>query len=290
VIRVESYYHWSLFNSGGPSTWRASPEEATITHPSLAHPTTGGAGGTGAPLRLHTISPLRAHEEVVNQIVFAIRSGMLREGDRLPTIDALAESTGVSKPVVGEAVRVLRAFGVVSTKRGVQGGVTIVRDDIPMDLLRIGGWREASLTELVEARRPIETEIALLAGERATDDELADMAATIDRLAEVSRQPDGAFLRVDHLFHYQIARAARSELLAYFHHRVLAAIAVTLDEYGLYHEDRELVVGTHRTLHQAIAARDPERIRAASDQHWETSGGSFAELDDLDALVPPSES
>lgn len=251
-----------------------SSEEATISSPSL---------------RLHPISPLRAHEEVVNQIVFAIRSGLLHAGDRLPTIDALAESTAVSKPVVGEAVRVLRAFGVVETKRGVQGGVTVVRDDIPIDLLRIGGWREATLTELVESRRPLETEVALLAGERAGEDELAEMGTTISRLTDVSRQPDGAFLRVDHLFHYQIARAARSELLAYFHHRVLAAIAVVLEEYGLYHEDRDLVVETHRALFDAIVARDPERIRAASDQHWETSGGSFAGLDDLDALVPPSE-
>ena len=70
----------------------------------------------------------------------------------------------------------------------------------------------------------------------------------------------------------------------------LAASAVTLDEYGLYHDDRALVVDTHRTLYDAIVARDPARIRAASDQHWETSGGSFAELADLDALLPPSES
>lgn len=242
---------------------------------------------TSAPLRLHAISPLRAHEEVVNQVVFAIRSGLLREGDRLPTIEALAESTGVSKPVVGEAVRVLRAFGMVETKRGVQGGVTVVRDDIPIDLLRIGGWREASLTELVEARRPIETELAVLAGERATDAELAEMRATIEQLEEVSRQPDGAFLRVDHLFHYQIGRAARSELLAYFHHRVLAAITIFLHEYGLYHEDRKLVVDTHRGMLEAIEARDPDRIRASTDRHWVTSGGAFAELDDLDALLPP---
>lgn len=242
------------------------------------------------PLRLHEITPTRAHEEVVGQIVFAIRSGLLRAGDRLPTIEALAESTGVSKPVVGEAVRVLREFAVVESKRGVQGGVTVIREDVPVDLLRISGWREAGLTELVEARRPIETELALLAGERATEDDLAAMRDSIERLGMAAKQADASFIRFDHLFHYQIGRAARSEMLAYYQHRILAAIAVVLHEYGLYHEDRDLVVSTHREMLEAIEARDPDRIRDTTERHWVTSGGSFASLEDLSKLDPSSES
>jgi GntR family transcriptional regulator, transcriptional repressor for pyruvate dehydrogenase complex len=238
-------------------------------------------------LRLHKISPLRAHEEVVCQIVYAVRSGLLRAGDRLPTIEALARSTGVSKPVVGEAVRVLRASGLVETKRGVQGGVTVVEEEVPSDLLRIGGWREAALTELVEARRPIETELALLAGERATDDDLAAMHEAIDALEVAAKRPDGYFLRFDHLFHYRIGLAARSEMLAYYQHRILAAITVALREYELYHDDRDLVVSTHRDILVAIEAREPARIRAATEHHWSTSGGSFA---DLSSVAPTPDS
>ena len=87
---------------------------------------------TPSALRLYEIDAARAHEEVVDQIVYAIRSGLLQTGDLLPTIEDLAESTGVSKPVVGEAVRVLREHGVVTSKRGVQGGVTVITDDVPM--------------------------------------------------------------------------------------------------------------------------------------------------------------
>lgn len=56
--------------------------------------------------------------------------------------------------------------------------------------------------------------------------------------------PGLVLLRFDHRFHYQIGQAARSELLAYYQHRILSAIAVVLHEYGLYHEDRELIVST----------------------------------------------
>lgn len=232
-------------------------------------------------LRLYEIDAARAHEEIVDQIVYAIRSGLLRNGDRLPTIEELAESTGVSKPVVGEAVRVLREHRVVASKRGVQGGVTVITDDVPMELLPTRGWRRAALTELVEARRPIETMLALLAAERATESDLADLRETVEQLEEAARRPDASFLRFDHRFHYQIGRAARSEMLAFFQHRILAAIAVALHSYGLFHEDRDLVIRTHKEILAAIESRDPERIRQATEHHFSTSDGSFASIEQL---------
>jgi DNA-binding FadR family transcriptional regulator len=232
-------------------------------------------------LRLHEIDAARAHEEVVDQIVYAIRSGLLKAGDRLPTIEELAESTGVSKPVVGEAVRVLREHNIVASKRGVQGGVTVVTDDVPMELLPARGWRKADLTELVEARRPIETMLSLLAGERATEEDLDEMRETIRLLDEAAHRPDNSFLQFDHRFHYQVGRAARSEMLAFFHHRILSAIAVALHEYGLFHEDRDLVIETHRQMLSAIEARNPDWIRDAAERHFSTSDGAFASLDEL---------
>lgn len=79
-------------------------------------------------------------------MTFAIRSGLLSPGDRLPTIETLAQMTYVSKPVIGEAVKVLRGHGVRESKRGVQGGVTVVSEDIPVTLKRMtAGWRKAAL-------------------------------------------------------------------------------------------------------------------------------------------------
>lgn len=232
-------------------------------------------------LRLYQVDGARVHEEVVDQIVYAIRSGLLQVGDRLPTIEELAEATGVSKPVVGEAVRVLRETGVVESKRGVQGGVTVITDEIPTDLLPVRGWRKADLTELVEARRPIETMLSLLAGERATEEDLAEMRMTIEQLEDAARRPDSSFMRFDHRFHYQVARAARSEMLAFYQHRILSAIALALQEYGLFHEDRDLVISTHRQMLSAIEARDPDLIREAAEHHFTTSDGSFASIEQL---------
>ena len=232
-------------------------------------------------LRFHPVALTRAHEEVVDQIVYAIRSGLLKVGDRLPTIEDLAKLTEVSKPVVGDAVKLLREHGVLETKRGVQGGVTVVNDEISTDLMLIAtGWRRSTLTELVEARRPIELELALLAGERATQDDFNAMRDALEKVKKADNaESDGAFLRYDHLFHYRIGIAAQSEKLAYFQHRVLSEIAAQLREYELFHDDIDLVMSTHEAILEALETRDPKTIEDALDRHWRTSDGAFASVE-----------
>lgn len=234
-------------------------------------------------LRFHPVKLPRAHEQVVDQIAFAIRSGVLRVGDRLPTIEELADMTSVSKPVIGDAVKLLRDAGVLESKRGVQGGVSVISDDVPTEVLRLlGEWREATLTELVEARRPIELELAILAGERGTQSDFDQMRASLVRVRQAHGDGEkGSFLRYDHLFHYQIGLAARSEKLAYYQHRILSEIAAILNEYELFHEDLDLVVTTHEKMLVALEAREPDLIRAAVDSHWRTSSGAFAGIDEL---------
>ena len=223
--------------------------------------------GPASEVPFYEVSTARAHEEVVDQITFAIRSGLLRVGDRLPTIDTLTILTGVSKPVVTEAVKVLRDNGVLESKRGATGGVTVVSEDIPVNLIRLRAkWREAALAELIEARRPIEMELAIRAGQRATNDDLDAMRDSVERLQEaVAVGAEPTMLRhLNHLFHYSFGRAARSELLAYYQHQILGRIAVLLHDYYAHDEDPQLVIKTHWETLAAIESRDESEIRKAS--------------------------
>ena len=49
----------------------------------------------------------QAAEDVVAQIAFAIRSGAIKAGDWLPYMDELSELMQVSRPVIGEALKIL---------------------------------------------------------------------------------------------------------------------------------------------------------------------------------------
>jgi GntR family transcriptional regulator, transcriptional repressor for pyruvate dehydrogenase complex len=214
------------------------------------------------------VSDPRVHERVVDQITFAIRSGAFGVGERLPSVEVMARKMNVSKPTVGAAIRVLASRGVVKSRRGVNGGVTVTNDNIPITLLKLSdGPNETSLLELLEARRPVEMEIARLVAKRANDTDLASMDDSIAKLVAHMDGDGDLRLHYDHFFHYAMGRAARSELLAYYQHQILQGITVLMHDYFTQKENPDVVVDLHRRTLAAIAGREPERVDEVMDEH-----------------------
>jgi GntR family transcriptional repressor for pyruvate dehydrogenase complex len=223
----------------------------------------------------------RAHELVIDQIAFGIRAGVHKVGEKLPPIGELARQFGVSKPTIGEAVRILVLHGVVVSKRGVTGGVTVVSDDIPTALLGlVPERRQTDLHDLLEARRAVEMEIAELARRRAVDADFAAMQEAVDRLEQNTDSEGRVRLHYDHLFHYAMARAARSDLLAYYQHQMLKQLVVLLPEYFLEKEDPHVVLDIHkRTLKALIGGRQATVARVMGEHLsvTEKAAGGLAE-------------
>lgn len=65
------------------------------------------------------------YRQVVDALRESIGSGRFAVGDRLPTEDALCRSFGVSRHTVREALRALRAEGLIASRQGA--GSTVVR-------------------------------------------------------------------------------------------------------------------------------------------------------------------
>jgi GntR family transcriptional repressor for pyruvate dehydrogenase complex len=214
------------------------------------------------------ITDPRVHQRVVDQITFAIRSGAYGVGERLPSVERMARDMGVSKPTVGEAIRVLAARGVVESRRGVKGGVTVVDDNIPITLLQLAdGHSEPSLHELLEARRPVEMQIARLAAQRADGSDIAAMEDSIAKLVAHVGGDGESRLHFDHFFHYAMGRAARSELLAYYQHQILQGITVLLHDFFVNQENPETVVDLHRRTLEAIRGGDEADVDRVMDEH-----------------------
>lgn len=220
------------------------------------------------PWPFRPISGPRAHEEVVDQITFAIRAGAFKPGERLPNIEDLASLMAVSKPTIGEAVKVLSRAGVLAAHRGIGGGLTVESDNIPHAIMGLASsWRAATLTELAEARRPIEVQIALLAAERGGPAEFEVLEHSIQRLIEHADGDPGSRIYYDHLFHYSLGRAARSDLLAYYQHQILEQLYLQMRSYFDIHEDVQAVIDLHRSTLEAVQHGVPEEIVAAIDDH-----------------------
>lgn len=211
----------------------------------------------------------RAFAEVVDQLTYAVRSGRFSVGDRLPTIDELARDMGVSKPTVGEAIKVLVDAKVLRVRRGATGGVEVISQVIPARALRLSSQRRARrYSELVEARHAIEVELVRLACKRATEEDLAELERYV-RLLETVKGGSREWERGHSLFHYAIGRAGHSDLLAYYHHHVLEEMTVFFGTFPPKYIDRKTGVRTHTEMYEALLSRDADLATRAMVDHLE---------------------
>lgn len=74
-------------------------------------------------LQLDFSSAVPIYIQIRNQVVVGIASGELKPGERLPTIRALAEESGINMMTVNKAYGLLKQEGYISTDR--RGGTTV---------------------------------------------------------------------------------------------------------------------------------------------------------------------
>ena len=89
----------------------------------------------------------------------AIVNGAWAPGARLPTERELAEHFDVSRPVIREAMTVLKHDGLVTSRQGA-GAFVAARDAVPADAVGDDQSKESMVLEFVELRRAIEVEAA----------------------------------------------------------------------------------------------------------------------------------
>jgi len=212
---------------------------------------------------------------VVASILSMVESGQLSAGDRLPVEKDLAEQIGVSRGSLREGVRALAVLGVVETRQGDGTYITA------LDAARLLGplsWfadrqMDAEPAQLLNVRRVLEAESAALAARLATDEQIAQMDAVLDRvdvlLASGAEQSDiSAIIDVDTEFHRLIAQSGGNPLLAALVNSLAGRTYRTRVWRAL--EERGVTADTqaeHRAILAAIERRDPDRARMRMHLH-----------------------
>ena len=159
------------------------------------------------------------HGDVLDSLGARIASGVLAPGAVL-TLDGIARSYAVSVPVAREAVRVLQAMGLVTSRRRV--GVTVqarpawnVFDPRVIRWRLEGSDRTGQLLSLSELRRGFEPAAAALAAQRATVAQGRALAEAVADMEAHGRSGDlEAYLRADQAFHRTLLAASGNEMMA----------------------------------------------------------------------------
>jgi GntR family transcriptional repressor for pyruvate dehydrogenase complex len=206
-------------------------------------------------------------EQISRQLLEKIISGKYQPGDRLPPERDLAFLFDVSRVVVREALSSLLAKGIVSVRQGRGTTVNPINQWNTLDpqvLLLLQG--DAVFEQLMETRRIIEPEMAALAAERITPEEL-------EILRTNSELPDDDTVDMhverDINFHSQIAKATHNHVLL----MVLTSTADLLREgrRRIFDVPGELALARHwhHTIFTAIEQHNPQAARKAMAKHME---------------------
>ncbi len=149
--------------------------------------------------------------EVATILRRRILAGELPAGGELPPTEQLAETFGVSRTVIREALRHLQAQDLVEVERGRRPRVKPVDAQAAIDTLNAMLRRtDGSLEDLIEVRQALEVRVADLAAQRATDAQLQAMVDANDAMLAARKVEDR--LRNDWLFHERLAEASNNQL------------------------------------------------------------------------------
>ena len=159
--------------------------------------------------------PVRLSDEVSRALEQRIRSTEYRPGSQLPTEKQLAETFGVSRAVVREAVARLKAEGYVETRQGAGAYVSIRPGLSSFKLIAGNGQAGNDVGHVFELRAAVETTAAGLAAERHTPEDLKAMRRELDRMSSAIRTAaDGT--NADDAFHRAVAAASHNPYIQRF--------------------------------------------------------------------------
>ncbi len=204
--------------------------------------------------------------QVEQRLTEAIRSGVLVEGERLPSEPELAAMLGVAVVTVREALTGLRAQGLVTTSRG-RGGGTVVAAGATADEAalaeRLGSMSRAELQDRATQYVLVLAGCAEVAAERAD----AAEAESLRSLLPTESQAVGAWRHADAELWLSVAALTQSSRITRDVVRLEADFGM-IARIPLSDPDvRTRTIAGHQRLIDAIEAGDAESARRCARSH-----------------------
>lgn len=213
----------------------------------------------------------KLYQEVEQRLLDRIRSGEIPPGGQMPSERELMEVFGVGRPAIREALQSLERSGIVEIAHGERARVVMPTAESLIEQIA-GGARHLlrmqpdTLAHLKDARVFLETGMARLAAERATDDDIARLRQRLAEHRQALNRLD-VFLERDMAFHREIACISGNPIFP----AIVEALFQWAAEYyraivrapGV----ENVTLAEHQRLFEAIAARDPAAAEQAMREH-----------------------
>lgn len=230
--------------------------------PPSEQPPTGKGRTSRESLTCQVVAFLREH----------IATNGLRPGDRLPSEAAIADTTGISRPIVREALRTLAATGLIKMAVGKRAQVSAL-DGVPLQNVIENAvlTGQADVCHVMELRRGLEINMVGLAAERCTPERAAALTAIVMRMARnITNIPE--YARLDLQFHLALAEASENPLYLMllkacqdiFHRSMLMGFERWTELSQVTYVQR-----VHESIVAAVISRDPAAATKVMTRHFD---------------------
>lgn len=218
------------------------------------------------------IKPKKIYEVVAETIHEMIRSGKLKPGDRLDSVEQLAKNFRVGRAAVREALSALKAMGLIEIKQGE--GTFVKGHDLSKVIFPLSTsliLNKDDVVHLLQVRKIFETGAAALAAKMRTEDDLLAISHALERMKAATGE-DELGEKADFQFHIAISRATKNPLLCNVMDNVAEIMFQAQKEtrkVWIYSKRTTLerLYEEHREIYLAILEQDEERARQAMNTH-----------------------
>lgn len=223
---------------------------------------------------IQAVEPRRLYRQVADQLRQLIESGEFAIGDRLPPERELADQLGISRPTVREALIALEVEGRIRIRVG--SGIYVT--ELPRAAALAAETDEGPF-ELLRAREFIEGAIAAEAALQVQPADIELLDDVLGRMEDMSH-PTEVTIALDREFHTTVAGTLGNAVLVRFIGELFdQRMNPYFELLSSYFENRDswrAAAAEHRGVRDAIAARDPERAKAAMQEHLRLSQLRFS--------------
>ena len=215
---------------------------------------------------MNTLGPVKKvnlSEGIFNRILELIKEGYFKSGEKIVSERELCEMFDASRTSVREAIKGLTSVGVIVKRRDGNYVCENLADIIikPIDIL-LNSY-DLDMSEVLEARLAIESQLVRIAAVKATKEECDEMEACL--VCDDDTPPE-AIMRNAIAFHMLIAASTKN--------RILQEMYTVI--YRIMHESRESGEGLrrvyqsrkqHMEILQNIRNRDADSAETAMRTH-----------------------
>ena len=211
----------------------------------------------------HPIENKCRSEQVAQRILRMIEEGTLHEGDKLPSEPEFAKQLGISRGILREGLAQLKAQGLISRKP--KDGTYILplkgsKDDMTQSTQRM--IKASSFRNIMEMRDAIEQKAAVLAVDRATDEELEELREIVLKSEQHTGEDD-----LDFYFHYRLVELSGNSIFMGIVNTYFEEIREIRDRNLKTASHNAEVQAEHLAIIDAICRRDRVAAGLAVENH-----------------------